>query len=328
MIAHLNLGLGTVHGVTGKWTAPVPFDGSVSANATFHPVSPPRSVCGAIVCMAEVTYSGLAEFGLPLIANHDPSFDALVNDIESHPGRGPARTVAVSDWAAVLLNNTGRAIVAVECFWRYTSRGGKARTNRFSNLGSSAQRDVLTGGSKVGRDVGTFILPGSMRLITEHGIFGNNLDVLTPEELPRAQGYCGGWGGGGLRESTETELAAVELGLDLVILEDGLCVGPDESALYEALNESLDLQQRAAQDAVTALQDGTSVGHVFEIVRPLARHGPPPADVQGKSRHPRPILPTFGSEAIHHLINASGSDLLAFFKRAAEPRSLELRRPR
>lgn len=285
------------------------------------------SLCDSIVCMAETRYGGLAEFGLPLIAKDDPSFDVFVSDIESHPGPGPAQPPVVSDLAAVLLNNTSKAIIAVEWFWRYTTRDGKARTSRFSNLTSSAQRDILTGRSKVWRDLGTFILPGSKRLITERGVFGNNLDVLTPEELPRAQGYGGGWGGGSPHESAGAELAAVELVLDLVILEDGLCVGPDESALYEALNESLDLQRTAAQEAVKALQAGASVGQVFEIVRPLARHDPPLPQKQGKPRFSRPIVPTFGSEAIHHLINAKDSDLLAFFKRAAEPRSLELRRP-
>jgi hypothetical protein len=278
--------------------------------------------------MPAARYSGLAEYGLPLIAKEHASFYAFVNDIEGHPGPGPAQPVAVSDRAAVLLNNTGRAIIAVEWFWRYTGRDGQARTSRFSNLGSSAQRDVLTGRSKVGRDLGTFILPGSKRLITERGIFGSNLDVLAPEELPSAQGYCGGWGGGSPRESAETELAIVELGLDLAILEDGLCVGPDESALYEALNECLDLQRTTAQEAVRALQTGASVGQVFEIVRPLARHSAPPSQTQGKPRHSTPIVSTFGSEAIHHLINANDTDLLAFFKRAAEPRSLELSRPK
>jgi hypothetical protein len=278
--------------------------------------------------MPATRYRGLAESGLPLIAKDDYSFDALVSDMEGHPGPGPAMPAVVSDRAAVLLNNTGRAIIVIEWFWRYTSHDGKARTSRFSNLGSSAQRDVLAGRSKAGRDLGTFILPGSKRLITERGMFGNNLDALTPEELPRAQGYCGGWSGGSAGENAETELTAVEFVLDLVILEDGLCVGPDESALYEALNESLDLQRTAAQEAVRALQAGASVGRVFEIVRPLARHSPPPPQTQGKPRHSGPIVLTFGNEAIHHLINANDSDLLAFFERAAEPRSLELRRPR
>lgn len=277
--------------------------------------------------MAETTYRGLAEFGLPLVARDDPSFDALASDIDSHPGPGPDKPAVASDRATVLLNKTGKAIIAVQWFWRYTSHDGKARTSWFSNLGSSAQRDVLTGRSKVGRDLGTFILPGSKRLITERGIAGNNLDVLTTEELPHAQGYCGGWGGGSPRESAETEPAAVELVLDLVILEDGLCVGPDESELCEALNESLDLQRTAAQEAVRVLEAGASVGQVFEIVRPLARHSPPQPQIQAKPRPSRPLLPAFGNEAIHHLINANDTDVLAFFKRAAEPRALELRRP-
>jgi hypothetical protein len=96
-------------------------------------------------------------------------------------------------------------------------------------------------------------------------------------------------------------------------------VGPDEFALYEAVNESLDLQRAAAQEAVEALRSGASVGRIFEIVRPLARHSPPPGM--------RPLLPAFGHEAIHRLVDASDADILAFFERVAAPRSLELRRP-
>jgi hypothetical protein len=128
-------------------------------------------------------------------------------------------------------------------------------------------------------------------------MFGNNLDVLTPEELPRGHGY-------------ETEAAAVELILDLIVLEDGLCVGPDESRLYEALNESLDLQRTAAQEAVSALDAGASVGKVFEIIRPLARHSPVTPEAERKLRHSRPIAATFAHEAIHHLINAIHARLL------------------
>jgi hypothetical protein len=226
----------------------------------------------------------------------------------------------------VLLNNSGRAIIAAEWFWQYTSRDGKARTSRFSNLGSSVQREVLTGRWKAGRDLGTFILPGSKRLITERGMFGNNLDVLTPEELPYG-GYCGGWGGGSARVTDETELAAVELVLDLLVLEDGLCVGPDEFELYEALNESLDLQSTTAEQAVRALQGGASVGQVFEIIRPLAHRRPYEPQNEGKRRHSMPLLSSFGMEAVHCLVNADAADLLEFFEKAAEPRDLQLRRP-
>ena len=165
-------------------------------------------------------------------------------------------------------------------------------------------------------------------MITEGGIFGNNLDVLTPEELPRAQGYCGGFGGGGPRGGTESDIAAIELVLDFVILEDGLCVGPDESGLYEALNESLELQRRAAQEALTALQAGASLGQMFEIIRPLARHcASVPRGHRTQAGHAMPLLMTFGSKAVHHLINANAPELLAFFEKVAQPASLQLRRP-
>ena len=278
--------------------------------------------------MAEVSYRDLAEFGLPLVTPDTPQFASLAAGIESRPGPGPPLPPVVTDRAGVLLNQSGRAIIGLEFVWRYTTVDGKTRASRCSTLGSSAQREVLTGRSKVGRDLGTFILPDSKRLITEQGIFGNNLDVLAPDDLPRGRGYCGGFGGGGgFRGAAEEELAGVELVLDLVILEDGLCVGPDESGLFEDLNESLDLQRRAAQEAVAALRNGASEGRIFEIVRPLARHRPPSPAPGGKSRPASSLLPAFGSEAIHRLIDASAPELLAWFERAAEPRTLQLRRP-
>lgn len=276
--------------------------------------------------MAEIRYTGLAEFGLPLVTRDDPSFDALVTGIEDHLGPGPFYTVPASEPAAVLRNDSGRAIVAMHWLWRYTSRDGGPRTSRFSSLTSSLQRDVLTGRSPVGPDLGTLILAGSKRLITERGMFGSNLDVLPPDQFPGGQIYGGGWGGGGPRPGAATDWAVVELVLDLVILEDGLCPGPDESALFEALNESLDLQQAAAQQAVEALQAGASVGHVFEIVRPLAQHNAPPR-ADRKPRHRHPLVPAFGNEAIHHLVHSSAAGILDFFQRAAAPRSLQLRRP-
>jgi len=275
--------------------------------------------------MADTRYRGLGEFGLPLVTPNDPSFDDLVCDIESRPGSGPAQPPVSPERAAVLVNNTGKPIIVLAWFWRYTGHDGKATTSWISNFGSSAQRDVLMGRSSARRDINTFILPGSKRLLTEQGTFGNNLDVLTHEELPRAQGYCGGWGGGSPRERAETALAVVELVLDLVILEDGLCVGPNESGLYEAINESFDLQRTVAQEAIAALEAGESVGKVFEIVRPWARHNPARPRTPGK--HPAPVVQTFSNEAIHHLTHANDTDLHAFFKKAAEPRSIELRRP-
>jgi hypothetical protein len=275
--------------------------------------------------MAEARYRDLCEFGLPLVTPASPEFAALAEDIESRLAPGDSGPPPYTpDGAAVLLNRSGRTIVAVEFFWRLTNVEGETRTSRFSGLGSSVQREVLTGRAQARRDLGSFILPGSKRLITERGIFGNNLDVLTPEELPRARGYCGGFGGdGGVSRRAHGEIAAVELVLDLAILDDGLCAGPDEGGLFDDLTTALELEQTAAQEAVDALRAGASVGRVFEIIRPLARRP------QGgrRSRPASALLECFAHEAIRVLVDADPQDTLAWFERAAQPPALHLHRP-
>jgi hypothetical protein len=123
-----------------------------------------------------------------------------------------------------------------------------------------------------------------------------------------------------------SEEQIVELCLDLAIFEDGLCVGPDESGLFESLTESLERQRSTAQEVVNALRKGASEGQIFEIVRPLARHISPPAPV-GRHPHPLPLLMMFANMAIRQLVNASTSELLAWFQRSAQSPSLRLRRP-
>src|SRR5437868_3754130 len=115
--------------------------------------------------MVELSYRDLAEFGLPLVKPNDPTFTSLVCDIENRLEPGPFPPPALSEQAVVLLNQSGRAIIALEFVWRYTTMDGKRRTSRCSSFGSSAQREILTGRARVGRDLGTFILPGSKRLI-------------------------------------------------------------------------------------------------------------------------------------------------------------------
>jgi hypothetical protein len=255
-----------------------------------------------------MTYRDLAEHGVLLVTPGDPSFAGMVQEIEALLAPFAPRAPVDPDRAAVLLNQGGKVIVVLAYMWRYAG-DGRPRTSRFSNLGSSMQLDVLTGRTEAARDRASFILPGSKRLITEQGVFGNNHDVLAEE----TRGYCGGWGG---RFRTE-ESAPVKLLLDLVIFEDGTCVGPDEDGLFDRLTASLEQQRRASQDALAALREGASVGRIFEIVRPLA-----------KDRSPResPLAGMFGNMAIHQLVHTDGAELLAWFELAAQEPARRLRR--
>jgi hypothetical protein len=120
--------------------------------------------------MEPTTYRDLAEFGLPLVPPNDPAFPALLADIES-------RALPPDSWqagdlgeAAVLLNQSGRAIVGFAYVWRYRTVEGAVRPTRCLNLGSSStELDVLSGRAAVTREISGFILPGSKRLIAEEG---------------------------------------------------------------------------------------------------------------------------------------------------------------
>jgi hypothetical protein len=205
--------------------------------------------------------------------------------------------------------------------------------------------DVLTGREKAASDLSTFILPGSRRLITEHGIFGDNRDVMTP-----AQNRFGGGvgsagsirGGGRLRGMSgdfERNVVGVELELDIAILEDGLCVGPDAFGLRESLIEQMQTQSDIAGEIVRALRDGATSGRIFEILRPLARRGwglpsvspgtlnARPAPGRHEGLRFTPLLSMFARSAIDRLISAEDSTLLSWFEDAAAITPLHLHRP-
>jgi len=122
-------------------------------------------------------------------------------------------------------------------------------------------------------------------------------------------------------------IVGIELDLDVVIFEDGLCVGSDEFGLFENIAQELERQRNTAQEVVDALRSGASIGQVFEIVRPLARYVGPETAADGRARHSTQLLSMFANMAIHHLVQASDPELVAWFERAAQPSPIQLRRP-
>ena len=256
-----------------------------------------------------------------------PEFAALLREIQNRPQPiGPQTTVNRDSAAAVLLNQSGKAIIALAYVWRFTTATRRVRTSRHSNLGSSIQMDVLTGRTGVVRDRFSFILPGSKRLITVDGMFGDNFDVLPSESAPTGGGFMGAVGRGGMRRGAdEEEIIGTELGLDTVFFEDGLCVGPDEFGLFESVTEEIRQQHRVAQEILEALRKGEAIGRVFEILRPLACRTRPAA--RQHDRNPSGLLSMFANTAIHHLVNMSDPELLAWFEVSAQPSRIPLHRP-
>ena len=272
--------------------------------------------------MPEREYLDEAEFGLHLVSSDDGRFRALVRDIEQRSQ--PFASWAIDDVsnAAVLLNESGRAIVVLAYVWSYTLANGTSRSSRFANLGSSMQMEILNGRSPVPQDIGTCILAGSKRLITERGMFGNNLDVLPADRARNGGSYVGAGGRGAGTTRTSEQIVSIRLSLDLAIFDNGLCVGPDKSGLLDALTQSLEVQRSTAQNAATAIRNGASEGQLFEMLLPWARRMRSVAP----DRHERVLLPMFCRMAIDQLINASRPEQLVWFERLAQPSSLQLHR--
>jgi hypothetical protein len=259
-------------------------------------------------------YRDLAEYGLPFVTPSDAGFDALVEDIRSRHRLGPPPPPQL-DYAAVLLNQTGKALITLAWIWKFTDSAGQTRTHSSCNLGSSIQMDVLAGRAPVQRDRWTLILPGSKRLITRERMFGDNTDVLPPEPF---RGGGVGSGGGGLRPGLDIE--TVELQLDAVIFEDGICAGPDEYGLFDAVTSALEAQSNLARQMADAIRAGASVGTLFEILRPHAQH---------RSVPPRSGLHLqipFARQVLDELVHWNESQLLAWLEGFSAPQAFQLRR--
>ena len=100
--------------------------------------------------MGNTVYRDLAAFGLPLVTPTQPEFTSLVHDIQSRPGPFGSWPIDDLSNAAVLLNETGSAILSISYSWRYTTARGGVHSSHCSNLGScSIQLDVLSGRSEV-----------------------------------------------------------------------------------------------------------------------------------------------------------------------------------
>lgn len=265
--------------------------------------------------MPEALYQGLASDGLPLVTPSDEAFPTRLRSIRDNCWF-PVPEVR-DEPAAILVNLTGQTILAFALVWRSTNPAGETRTHRIYTLSSSRQIEALCGRSGVGPDDHSFVLPGSQRLITQQGIYGDNHDVIPPE-VRRG----GGFGGGGSRGGGTAlgDFNRVELSLDVVFLEDGRVLGPDTSDLFQGLVSTLAAQRHLAWEMITALRSGATVGACFDLLRPMGLADRSHHDGLHSLRH------MFLHRATHVLLHQPEDEILAWAEREAEPPRLHLYR--
>jgi hypothetical protein len=270
--------------------------------------------------MPPAVYRDLAAFGLPFVTPDQRAFAELVRGIlENDPGPMVPKPGDKLEPGAVLLNQSGKAIITLAWVWRCIRANRPPNTRRSCTLGSSMQMDVLAGRAHVDRS--SFIRAGSKRLITPDGVFGDNFDVPPPASFRRS-GF--GIGGGGSAASLTDDVVRIELDLDVVVFEDGIVVGLDEFGMREGLIRGIELQRKTARDAAQALRNGSTLGQVFDIFQPLARR-PPPAPGPSPRWSPEGALSLFVNMAIQQLVHGEREDLIEWFRKVAETEPLPLR---
>ncbi|MFN7934284.1 MAG: hypothetical protein U0R19_13220 [Bryobacteraceae bacterium] len=264
--------------------------------------------------MPEAHYQGLASDGLPLVTPSDEAFATRLRSIRDNCWF-PVPEVH-DEPAAILVNLTGQTILAFAIVWRYTDPAGESRTHRISTLSSSRQIEALCGRAGVGPDDHTFVLPGSQRLITQQGIYGDNHDVIPPE-VRRRSGFGGGGSAGG---TAPGGFNRIELSLDVVFLEDGRVLGPDTSDLFRGMVSTFAAQRQLAWEMIAALRRGATVGACFDLLRPLGLADRSQHDGLHSLRH------MFLHRATHVLLHLPEDEILAWAEREAEPPRLHLHR--
>jgi len=279
-----------------------------------------------------ITYSDLAEFGLPLVTPENPDFARLADEVRNQLS-SPMQQFMEGDGnaIAVLVNQSGKTVLSLAVVFRFEDAEGHRSTNHFSGpFPGGGLHDVLTGAAPVSPRTSGHIFPGSRRLITTQGVRGDNTDVIPPDANDPRRGMVGsfGWVGGRWRGA---EPVSGDLLLDFAIFEDGLCVGPDQYGGFDALMAEVSERRRIATEILEALQKGASRGDIFEIVRPLAKvppPPPPPARTGPQAHPPHPHAQhQFAQAVIHQLIQLDDLALRSVFENAARPLAIQLRRP-
>jgi hypothetical protein len=269
-----------------------------------------------------VTYRGLEQFGLSIVTPDDTDFRELAASIQVDPFG--TRMEEPPSESFVVLNRSGKAILAMSVLWKWTDQEGKTGQSTISGLHSLAQLDW----NPEKRDPrGSWFHPfldGSKRLVTPQGTFGNNSDVLPPEAKP--MGFVGASGMNRMGRPAINKVQS-EVQLDFVIFADRTCAGPDQMGSFEGIRTAAAEQQRIASQAASMLRQGSRLGDIFEIVRTAARHpGPGTSSFDIRATH---LLFSFGRQALDHLVHGvegREADLARWFDEQSRVAALELRR--
>ncbi len=222
-------------------------------------------------------------------------------------------------YVLIVTNQSKRRVVAYSPVWTITGRDGEESGHLF-NL--SLKYPNAVAGNEFPR--GEELYPGETRIATTGAAGDKNL-VRTAELWPsephgaafftqRAQSQ---------REEFKNP-AAVEIGLDAVIFEDGELVGPDHGHLEQHFSAFVNANQSLYKKIVDDTSAGASIDDVFTKLKVVA------ADTHGGLGKPGSQFQIYDAlaaqEAISWRRKHGDAQLIAHFKNAIRPTPFVIKR--
>ena len=187
--------------------------------------------------MASFSCKDLHAHGVSLLPPSNADFARLLEDIRRRAqavvtGKPPFLPKSIPDdleFAAILLNHSGKAIVGLATEWQFEVSTGHRYSRRFSGMQGLGGNLLTPFGVPPERlaflRYWQSIFSGSKRLLADSQMFGDNTDVRLPQGSELWRGGVGGSGGGG-NSGSRSDLKGVTLLLDGAFFDDGEFVGP------------------------------------------------------------------------------------------------------
>ncbi len=242
----------------------------------------------------------LRDFGLVLLPPSSPEYDYFLANIQQRlDNPSPEAAVMPQQFrramsgeiiaeeratSAILLNQSGKTIAAIDAVWRYEDIAGRA----WSGARMTTGRAVLLPFSASPRFAKIeaywrVIFPESKRYLGKAGMAGDNTDVRlpAPDEVCTSGVFFGTGGGGGC--TSRLPIQQVTLILDGVFFTDGEFAGPNRLGLWDRITTEAKARMEIATLARHSRDSGAPVRQILDKISKLT--GP------ATDRPPAPTMP-------------------------------------
>ncbi len=301
-------------------------------------------VAGAGSSLAQTPVSlrceSLRDAGLVLVPPSSPDYNSLLKDIQERLDHPSPEVLAIPvqlrpfivgtispekrATSAILLNNSGKSIAALELVWRYEDTNGQIYNDAWANTFGKSVLLPFNGetSSLRTRAYWNTILPGSKRYLGERETAGDNTDVRKP--APDEFWNDAGGTGGSDAQRQVTSVKSITLAIDGVFFSDGEFVGPNQFGLWESVTEEAKLRMTVARAAHNGLSSGIPAAEILDVVvykiveRPLMPRPSQEADAtlqRTVAREIQELRQTLGDEAAVKSLAAKANTKLPDFRK-------------